>query len=173
MRIRTACVLAFAFLSAGSVFAQRQAAPIVKLLQIEGQQTQTFAFNPKEISVDKSVPWQKHANSTGDNPTLDFSSGDGRLVSFDVDFDTLATKESVYDKFIAPLEQLTLTDATLKRPPMVKLVWGTLPAFRGVIESLNVKYTLFLPDGTPCRATATVHLREASSATSRDDDPRS
>jgi hypothetical protein len=38
--------------------------------------------------------------------------------------------------------------------------WGNFPPFKGVIEQLSVKYTMFFPDGTPCRATATVKLKE-------------
>jgi hypothetical protein len=33
-----------------------------------------------------------------------------------------------------------------------------------VIESLEIKYTMFLPNGTPVRATCSVKLKEASRA---------
>lgn len=47
------------------------------------------------------------------------------------------------------------------RPPLVTFTWGGLQVFEGVIESLNVKYTMFLPDGTPTRATVTLRMKEA------------
>ena len=31
------------------------------------------SVNPQEISVEKSVPWEKHKRSKGDNPTLEFT----------------------------------------------------------------------------------------------------
>ena len=31
-----------------------------------------------------------------------------------------------------------------------------------VVEKVGVKYTMFLPDGTPCRATVTMSFKEAS-----------
>jgi hypothetical protein len=34
--------------------------------------------------------------------------------------------------------------------------------FRGVIESLQTKYTMFLPNGTPVRATCNVKIKEAA-----------
>jgi hypothetical protein len=42
--------------------------------------------------------------------------------------------------------------------------WGGAPAFQGVVESLSVKYTLFLPDGTPTRATVSLRMRQANRA---------
>jgi len=44
----------------------------------------------------------------------------------------------------------------------VLIIWGGLPAFEGVIESVGTKYTMFLPNGTPVRATCTVKFKEAS-----------
>ena len=48
----------------------------------------SFYFNPKELSVDKSVPWQKHKSAEGDQPELEFTSADGRSMSLELMFDT-------------------------------------------------------------------------------------
>jgi len=48
-----------------------------------------------------------------------------------------------------------------ERPKLMFFYWGGLPTFKGVIESLSVKYTLFLPDGTPTRATVSLRIKEA------------
>jgi hypothetical protein len=40
--------------------------------------------------------------------------------------------------------------------------WGGSPTFQGVIESLNVKYTMFMPDGTPVRATVNLRMKQAT-----------
>ena len=40
--------------------------------------------------------------------------------------------------------------------------WDGQPTFKGVVESLAVKYTLFLPDGTPTRATVSLKMRQAN-----------
>jgi hypothetical protein len=51
----------------------------------------------------------------------------------------------------------------VKRPPLLTFTWGSkFPVFKGVIENLSVKYTLFLPDGTPCRATVNLKMKQAN-----------
>lgn len=46
------------------------------------------SFNPKEIAVDKSVPWQKHKNTEGDSPTLEFTAGEPKTMNAELMFDT-------------------------------------------------------------------------------------
>ncbi len=60
----------------------------------------------------------------------------------------------------------------VKRPPMIAVVWGSKQStFKGVVESMNVKYTMFLEDGTPRRATVSLKMKRADSATSKAPDP--
>jgi hypothetical protein len=42
--------------------------------------------------------------------------------------------------------------------------WGGMPRFKGVVESLSVKYTMFMPDGTPARATVNLRMKQANRA---------
>lgn len=53
----------------------------------------------------------------------------------------------------------TLEDGNVPSPPFVLFSWGhvTLHAF---VKQVSVKYTLFKPDGTPIRATASLALQE-------------
>jgi len=125
-------------------------------------------YNPKELQIDKSVPWQKAKNSKADKPDLEFTSADGRSMSFELMFDTFEEGTSVFSK-VDQLLQLAMVmeeggSEDKKRPTRVKVVWGTLPAFEGVIESISTKYTMFLPDGTPVRATCNVKVKEANKA---------
>lgn len=118
-------------------------------------------FNPTEITISKPVPWQKHKNTEGDSPTLEFTDAEPKTLQTELSFDTASTGADVHDAFIAPLEALALIDPAKGRPPLVQFEWGSFPPFRGVIESLEVKYTLFLPDGTPTRATANIKVKQA------------
>lgn len=127
----------------------------------------TAMFNPKELQVDKSVPWTKEKNSKADQPDLEFSSADGRSMSFELMFDTYEDGTSVHAEVekLVKLAMVQKADGTeaQKRPPKVKVKWGNaLPPFLGVIESVSTKYTMFLPDGTPVRATCNVKLKEAN-----------
>ena len=128
----------------------------------------TAMFNPKEVSIDKSVPWTKSPVSKGDRPSLEFSSAEGRVMSFELMFDGYETATNVHTAFVDNLMKLAYVQdpngpEDKKRPPKVAVKWGEgkLPEFQGVIESVSTKYTLFLPDGTPVRASCRVSVREA------------
>lgn len=131
-------------------------------------------YNPKEISIDKSVPWNKHKTSKGDNPILEFTDAEPKTMAFELFFDTYESGENVHAKYIAQLEKATLimggANESKKRPPTCLITWGQgFPKFVGVMESLSVKYTMFFADGTPCRATASVKMKQASKTTKADD----
>jgi Contractile injection system tube protein len=130
-------------------------------------------YNPKEVGVDKSVPWQKAATSTGDQPEMQFTAAEGRSMSFELFFDTYEEGTDVHGAYVSKLLNLAMVmdpsptaPEEKKRPPRVMISWGTggLPAFQGVIESLSTKYTMFLPNGTPVRATVSIKIKEASRA---------
>src|SRR5215471_3006538 len=136
----------------------------------EGPKTKvTVYFNPKEITIDKKVPWQAHKNSIGDAPTLEFTAGQGKTLQCELMFDMFEDKGDVYATYISKLEKMALIDGGLKRPPLCTFTWGSnMPVFKGVVEDLNVKYTLFLPDGTPCRATASLSMKQADTLMNKD-----
>lgn len=121
-------------------------------------------FNPKEITIDKPVPWQKHKNVEGNEPTLEFTAAEPKAFSCELMFDLFEQRGNVQETYITPLETLTLIVDDLGRPPMCTFTWGNggIPVFRGVVASLNVKYTLFLPTGIPCRATVNLKMTQAA-----------
>ena len=149
------------------VFADKKTTSVmIKLVRLEGKgAVDEVVFNPEEISIDKSVTWKKSSNTEGDAPTLEFTAAEPEELSCDLLFDGFETKENVYTKNIQPIESLLVVDQGLKRPPMVSVTFSPagLPPFRGVISSLNTKYTMFLADGTPVRATCNVKVKKASS----------
>lgn len=141
-------------------------------------------YNPKELQVDKSVPWSKHSysNKNGDtaksdrgNIHLEFTGAEGRTMSIELMFDGYEDKESVATK-VGLLEKLTNVinptseDENKRRPPLCLVAWGDkgLPSFQCVIESLSTKYTMFGTDGTPLRATVTLKLKEADTLSTKD-----
>jgi len=124
--------------------------------------TVPFQFNPQELTIDKPVPWQTHAGGASNVPTLEFLGPEPRTLACELLFDTLESGGDVYATYISKLETLTLIDGSLKRPPLCSFTWGSmLPVFKGVVEQLTTKYTMFLPDGTPCRATVSLRMRQA------------
>ena len=121
-------------------------------------------FNPKEISVDKSVPWQKQkTQGAGD---LEFSAAEPMTMSCELMFDGFEAGLSIQDE-IDRLHSLSDVDSSLKRPPKVKVVWGaegapgTIPTFEAVIESVGIRYTMFDGNGRPLRATVRLGFKQA------------
>jgi Contractile injection system tube protein len=154
------------------VFADKKTASVViKLVRLEGKADE-IVLNPAGYTTDKSVPWTKSKNTEGNTPSLEFTESDPDEFSCDLEFDGFETQENVYTKNIAPLESLIAVDPNLKRPPLVGVSFtpanaGT--AFKGVLSQVNVKYTLFLTDGTPTRATVNIKMKQASSASVKKD----
>ncbi len=127
-------------------------------------------FNPKELTLDKPVKWSPHKGSKDDSPTLEFTQGEAMTMTVELLFDMFEVKGDVYAEYVSKLEKLVFIDSALKRPPLCTFTWGSkMPVFRGVIEDMNVKYTLFLPDGTPTRCTATLKWKQSNSLLLKDD----
>lgn len=127
-------------------------------------------FNPKELQIDKSIPWSKvnQANQSNEKGIhLEFTGAEGRSLTLELLFDGYETGQSVAGT-VGTLEKLASVwkpeseKEDERRPHRCVAVWGTaLQNFRCVIESLSTKYTMFSTEGVPLRATCTVKLKEA------------
>lgn len=136
-------------------------------------------YNPTELSFDKSVQLAE-INIPGLNaPLQQFVRGQAEKLTIELFFDTTdrgmgagatsVTHET--DRIYA----LTRIEPAGHAPPVVRFVWGQAvpgrympPAsgnqrresFRGVVESVRHKFTLFSPEGVPLRATLNITIRE-------------
>ena len=120
-------------------------------------------FNPKEYTIAKSVPWNPHASAGLDAPEMQFTTGQGETLNLELFFDTYEEGTNVRTH-TEQLHQLALIDSEIHRPPLLLVSWGAL-MFRGVVESISHRFTMFLESGLPVRATVTLSLRQAASAT--------
>jgi hypothetical protein len=135
-------------------------------------------YNPKELQIDKSVPWSKvnDANKSNSKSTsgqgihLEFTGAEGRSMQLELLFDGVEGGNRKVDvvKSVKDLETLASVinpgskQEDERRPHRCVVAWGsTLDNFRCVIESLSTKYTMFDDQGAPLRATCTVKLKEA------------
>jgi hypothetical protein len=140
-------------------------------------------FNPTELSFSKGVSWSSAGNKdekegkgsgiAGFNaPKMAFGGGQSAKYSLTLFFDAVGDPAvSDVRAYTDQLLRLTLRGAGYAKikqrnavPPTVTFVWGKIRLFRAVVDSVNVSFTLFLADGTPVRAKATV------SFTQRDED---
>ena len=123
-------------------------------------------YNPKEVSFQKSVSWADQESHGSDYPGLQFTAGGAVTVSVELLFDLYESGGDVRPIIDQIMSLAKVMDSERKRPPLVTLMWGganvlfTGP-FTGVVESLSTKYTMFTASGVPCRAVATVALKQA------------
>jgi hypothetical protein len=119
-------------------------------------------FNPKDLQVDKSVSWTP-SGAHDENPKVEFKEPQSSQLSTTLYFDTYETKDDVYEKYVRRLEKTVLMDRSLGRPPLVLFVWGKF-VFKGVVDSLTQRYTMFLENGTRCRCEVQFRMRSAQAA---------
>jgi hypothetical protein len=133
-----------------------------QLIDVDKNATFSVLFNPKEFSIQKSVQWEPHKAPGLDLPEQEFTSGNPAVLSVELFFDSYEEKKDVHEH-TDKLQNLTLVNADKHRPPMVMFSWGKVK-FKGVVESLTIRYTMFLSDGRACRATASLTIKEAQTA---------
>ncbi len=109
-------------------------------------------FNPSQVSIQKNVNWKSEPVSQRDTPRTQFTNGGAATLSLDLFFDTYEQGVDVR-LYTAQVSALALIKGTLHRPPICRLIWGIGIFFQGVLSSLEEHFTLFLPEGTPVRAT--------------------
>jgi nucleoid-associated protein YgaU len=125
-----------------------------------------FQFNPKELSIQKSAKWQrKPARNAKKASAPEFNGADPCKLTLEMFFDASDTElGSVVEHVEALFRCCVPTEDTQQNkkavPPLVQLNWGTIVSFPGFITSVQAKYTLFAPDGTPIRATCSVSMEE-------------
>jgi LysM repeat protein len=134
-----------------------------KLINVDTNTTYDVLFNPKEYSVQKSVQWEPHKAPGLDTPEQEFTSGNPAVMSVELFFDTYEEKKDVRQEHTDKIMDLALVNADKHRPPLVLFSWGGFQ-FKGVVESLTLRFMMFLSDGKPCRATAAVQIKEAQTA---------
>lgn len=107
-------------------------------------------FNPTEYSLDKSVQYGELSLPGMDTPVTQFVSGQAETLSMDLLVDTYESGDDVRDH-VEKIDRLVRVEGERHAPPFCRFVWGGL-RFTAVLESLQKRYTLFMPSGHPVRA---------------------
>jgi len=123
-------------------------------------------FNPNQISIEKSAQWLTKPKAEHDTPESQFTHGDPASLSLDLFFDTYESQKDVRD-YTREIFKLTTIQGhgNLHRPPLCQLEWGRFNISetfdcQWVLTRLNQRFTLFLSDGTPVRATLGCSFRQ-------------
>lgn len=115
-------------------------------------------FNPTQYSLEQGNQIAEVGVPGLGSPLLQYVRGNGRTLSMELFFDTYEQRSDVRF-YTTRVYSLMDVRGTLRRPPVVTFAWGTFQ-FRCVVERVGGRFTLFLEDGTPVRATLSVSLRE-------------
>jgi nucleoid-associated protein YgaU len=129
----------------------------------------TFMYNPAELTTAKSANWnrpqQKGAGSAG---KPQFTGAGPQTVQMELWFDAWDQADADVTRCVKTLFEWTKPTPTsitkkLPRPPVLGFEWGSnqiLADLKFFLKTVNAKYVLFKPDGTPVRASATLSLEE-------------
>jgi hypothetical protein len=124
-------------------------------------------FNPKEYTFTKSNNWSQSKTKGKNVPKLEFNGGNPTDLKVQLFFDTYESGEDVRKKYTNAIWQLAMVnkdkqDPKTKKsqPPKCEFRWGSMWSFKAVLADVTQKFTLFLPDGTPVRATLDVTFRQ-------------
>ncbi len=130
-------------------------------------------FNPKELQIESPIQWTEHkvigAQSVATKP-MEFTAMGAETVKVELVFDAFEENSDFVVNAIAALKSLASVrdpysdkkKGKKQRPSFCVATWGTQAPFRCVIESINVKYTMFAADGTPVRATVVLGLKSGT-----------
>lgn len=127
---------------------------------------------PPYIAMFNPENWQiQEANTHNNTQALGQHKAENRYVNTQaskLNFDLLIDGTGASGEkreVIADITQLRLTvgfNGDEHRNNKFFIIWGT-KTFRGVLDSMSVKYTLFRPNGTPLRATVSLSFTEDTS----------
>jgi hypothetical protein len=128
-------------------------------------------YNPKELQIDKTVPWQKHNKANANGLQLEFTGTEGRTMTVDMLFDAYEEKISIRAAVdvlqkLATVREPNSPKDEFRRPHHCVVIWGSVMGgddnkFKCVITQISTKYTMFSDQGVPLRATVTLKLQEA------------
>jgi hypothetical protein len=137
-------------------------------------------YNPTEYTLSKSNQIAEIAIPGLDSPLLQFVRGQTETMTVDLFFDstddgTGADAKSVTEK-TDPFYKLIKIESETHAPPIILFTWGgdAFPGhrtnaaqggqarygFKGVIESVRQRYTMFSSLGLPLRATLSLVIKE-------------
>jgi nucleoid-associated protein YgaU len=154
--------------------------PVAKVtLSADGFTDFAVQYNPTELMFEKQMAFAEITIPGLDAPLQQFVRGQAEKLSIELFFDTTEAGMGLGATSVTSLTdkvfQLARIDPDLHAPPIVTFIWNhhlagdsldvrlggqNRDSFKGVIESIRQKFTLFSPEGIPLRATVNVVLRE-------------
>jgi len=136
-----------------------QRAKLIIESPVTGDNVIDFKFNPTEYQLQKANNFAEIAIPGLESPPIQFVRGNCEKLSVELLADTSDTLLHVRVVYVNKLRNLLKIRSESHAPPIVNFVWSN-NEFRGVVDSLNVTYVLFSPEGVPLRAKLSLTLKE-------------
>ncbi len=126
-----------------------------------------FTFNPKEWSITRAADWKAETTKKS-TPPPEFKGPKPASVTVEMFLDETEEdggdiSKTVERLFACVRPEESSVSSNKPSAPHVLFQWGEI-TFKGYIEQVAVKYSLFRGTGTPVRGTATLTLKEFPSA---------
>jgi nucleoid-associated protein YgaU len=126
-----------------------------------------FQYNPKEFSYKKSAQWdRKPARGAKKSAPPEFKGADPVALTVEVFLDGYEDGQDVSASIETLKSCCVPLDTTIHSkkpsPPWVIFGWGSQVHITAFVRSVDVKCTMFSPEGIPLRAVCTVTMEEIS-----------
>lgn len=141
-------------------------------------------FNPYEYTISKSNTYDQKPKNNSDVVHAEFKQSGSQNLKLSLFFDTYEQRSDVSQETEKLWKLMSVsrtdpkdaakqkTETKKKRPPYVRFEWGVFQ-FTAVITEMTQKFTLFLHDGTPVRATVDVTFMQFDKGYERHQNPTS
>ncbi|MFX3632992.1 MAG: LysM peptidoglycan-binding domain-containing protein [Candidatus Pristimantibacillus sp.] len=131
------------------------------IIRSKSQETVEVLFNPTEYVVETGNQFSFVDVPGLQTPIAQFNGGEGSTLTMDLFFDSYESGIDVR-KHTSKIVNIIDVDSDLHAPPSCRFVWGSLD-FRGVLEKVTQRFTMFLESGVPVRATLNVTFKSIQS----------
>jgi hypothetical protein len=115
-------------------------------------------YNPEEFKLDQGNTFAEVGIPGLNAPPIQYVRGRARMLTMDLFFDTYESKQDVR-VFTGQVVNLLNTLPQTKAPPVLLFSMGRFN-FECVLVDAGQRYTMFLHDGTPVRATLSTRFQE-------------
>jgi hypothetical protein len=128
-----------------------------------------FMYNPAELTTSKASNWSRPQQRGARSASRPQYTGPGpQSFQMEIWFDAWDDPDADIVGCVKSLFEWTMpTPQSIQRrqptPPMLGFEWGSnqvLSGLRVFLKTVNAKYVLFKPDGTPIRASANITLED-------------
>ncbi len=140
-----------------------------KLIAQNGGSNIEFMFNPTELSFTRNLKLNDPAGARTDDGLPKITFGAPEAMSLNLNgliFDTYESGENILDKHIQKFREAVEFVDGKETPPSYIFAWGQQDYLRCFVQSLTYRLTMFLPDGTPVRASVDITLQQIGETTS-------